>query len=249
MSAATYLPRSAWNARPPKPGPGLLVPARVEGIAFHWPGADTSRPISKAAVPRALRGWQDFHMDGRGWSDIAYQVAVDQWGRVWTLRGLTAQSGANGDQDVNRRYAAVLLLLVEGETPSAAMVDAVRLVVADLRRLYPHARRLVGHGQIRPGGGTECPGPAVLAALAHHAFDAADPAPTPEEGDDMQTSDKIAKWDPEHDDKGDALTVGQTLNQARGFAQAAYRRARETEARLAAVEAQLREVLALLRAQ
>jgi len=246
VSAAKYLPRSAWNARPPKGGPGSLVASRVEGIAFHWPGATTSRPISRAAVPRALRGWQDFHMDGRGWSDIAYQVAVDQWGRVWTLRGLTTQSGANGDQDVNRRFAAVLLVLVEGEHPSPAMIDAVRLVVDDLRRLYPRARRLVGHGQIRPGGGTECPGPAVLAALAHHAFAAAAPAPT-NEGDEMQTHDKIAKWDPEHDEKGDALTVGQTLNQARGFAQAAYRRAREADARLTAVEAQLREVVALLR--
>ena len=249
MSAATYLPRSAWNARAARPGPGALVPSRVEGIAFHWPGATTSRPISKAAVPRALRGWQDFHMDGRGWSDIAYQVAVDQWGRVWTLRGLTTQSGANGDQDVNRRYCAVLLVLVEGETPSAAMTAAVAQVVDDLRRLYPHARRLVGHGQIRPGGGTECPGPAVRAALAHHAFDAAEHPATAPEGDEMQTSDKIANWDPEHDRKGDSLTVGKTLNQARGYAAAAYRRARSTDARLDAVEAQLREVLALLRAQ
>lgn len=248
MSAATYLPRSAWNARAARPGPGALVPSRVEGIAFHWPGATTSRPISKAAVPRALRGWQDFHMDGRGWSDIAYQVAVDQWGRVWTLRGLTTQSGANGDQDVNHRFAAVLLVLVEGEAPSPAMIDAVRLVVDDLRRLYPHARRLVGHGQIRPGGGTECPGPAVRAALAHDAFTPHDPAPT-NEGDEMQTQDKIAHWDPEHDKPGDSITVGKTLNQTRGYAAAAYRRAKAAEARLDRVEAQLREVLALLRAQ
>lgn len=247
MSAATYLPRSAWNARTARPGPGALVASRVEGIAFHWPGADTSRPISKAAVPRAIRGWQDFHMDGHGWSDIAYQVAVDQWGRIWQLRGLDTQSGANGDQDVNQRFCAVLLILVKGETPSPEMVGAVRQVVEDAQRRYPNARRLCGHGQIRPGGGTECPGPAVRAAIAAGEFAARPTAqPNPTEGDDVSWSDELAHWSPQNDPPGGKMSAGQQLNQARGYAEDAYRTARRVEHNLArltaAVEALARKV-------
>lgn len=181
-----YLPRSAWDARPPTPGPGRLNPAQVRGVAFHWPGATTRRPISKAAVPRALRSWQDYHMTGRGWSDIAYQIAVDQWGRAWTLRGLETQSGANGDRFVNERYCAVLLVLVTGERPSSAMLTTARAVVADARELYPNARRLVGHRQIRPEP-TSCPGPAVMAALRAGQLD---PRNYPGE-DDMPTVDEF----------------------------------------------------------
>ncbi|HEY9418130.1 MAG TPA: hypothetical protein VIQ30_25500, partial [Pseudonocardia sp.] len=83
----TYLPRSAWDARAPR-GSSPLIASEVDGAALHWPGM--AKPISSQdAVASALRGWQDYHMDGRGWSDIAYQVAVDQAGRAWTLRGLS----------------------------------------------------------------------------------------------------------------------------------------------------------------
>lgn len=160
-----YLPRSAWNARPANPGPGALVPDRVDGLAFHWPGTTSHTPItSQAAVASALRGWQNDHIDSRGWSDIAYQVAIDQAGRAWTLRGLVTQSGANGDRDVNERFGAVLLVLVQGEEPTDAMKATARAVVDDFRRLYPHGTKIVGHRDVRPEP-TDCPGPAAYAAL------------------------------------------------------------------------------------
>lgn len=166
-----YLPRSEWGARAPKPGPGLLDPAQVEGAVIHWPGTTSSTPIlSKDAVASALRNWQAYHMDVRGWSDIAYQVAVDQAGRAWTLRGLRTQSGANGDTDVNERYGAILLVLVQGEQPTAAMKATARGVVADFRRIFPRGVEVKGHRDVRPGGtpghpSTDCPGPAAYAAL------------------------------------------------------------------------------------
>lgn len=173
-----YLPRSAWGARAPKPGPGDLTPSRVAGVAIHWPGTDSRTPITTAAaVASALRGWQAFHMDDRDWSDIAYQVAVDQDGRAWTLRGLRTQSGANGDVDVNERYGAILLVLVTGEQPSAAMKATVRAVIADYRELYPNCVAIRPHSAIRPEP-TDCPGPAARAAIA-----AGDFTPTTQEDD------------------------------------------------------------------
>lgn len=164
----TYLPRSAWGARPRNGGGRALVPSRVDGTVFHWPGMQ--KPLrTQAAVASALRGWQDYHMDGRGWSDIAYQIAIDQAGRVWTLRGLTTQSGANGDEDVNERYGAILLVLAPGESPSMAMRNSARAVVADFRKRFPDAEFVGCHSDVRPDP-TDCPGPLARAAIRRGEF-------------------------------------------------------------------------------
>jgi len=165
-----YLPRSAWGARPPNDGPGSLTVSRVEGAVIHWPGTGSTKVIhSREAVASALRGWQAYHMDQRGWSDIAYQVAVDQAGRAWTLRGLRTQSGANGNNDLNERYGAILLVLVTGEQPTAAMKATTRGVIADFRRIFPRGTAIRPHSAVRPGG-TDCPGPAARAAIARGEF-------------------------------------------------------------------------------
>jgi hypothetical protein len=151
------------------------------------------RIFAQADVARALRGWQDYHMDDRGWSDIAYQVAVDQAGRVWTLRGLQTRSGANGDEDANLAYGAALLVLGSGESPTGAMINATRQVIADFRRLYPKATEIRPHSAVRveyTGSGTDCPGDAARGLIAAHQFD---PTPTHEETDEM-TPDDIQKF-------------------------------------------------------
>jgi len=184
----TYLPRSAWGARAPKSGPGSLTIDRVEGIAVHWPGTSSSKPIGRDFVASALRGWQDYHMDVRGWSDIAYQVAVDQWGRAWTLRGLRTQSGANGNTDVNERYGAILLVLVTGEQPTDAMKVTVREVVADFRGIYPNGTAIRPHSAVRPSS-TDCPGDAARAAITRGDFTPL--APIPPEVLEMELDDVV----------------------------------------------------------
>ena len=165
-----YLPRSAWGARAAKEGPGSLTVSRVIGAVIHWPGTSSKTPItSQAAVASALRGWQAYHMDTKGWSDIAYQVAVDQEGRAWTLRGLRTQSGANGNNELNEDYGAILLVLIAGEQPSAAMKATVRGVIADFRRIYPKGSAIKPHSAVRPDG-TDCPGTPARAAIARGDF-------------------------------------------------------------------------------
>lgn len=161
--------RSDWGAHPARGGPGPLWPSRVEGIALHWPAM--SKPLATvAAVMAALRSWQTYHMGTLGWSDIGYQVAVDQAGNRYDLRGLATQSGANGDEDVNERFGACLLILAPGEQPSAEMVAEVRSVVTDHRTLFPRSTKIVGHSDIRPEP-TACPGPAALAAIRAGRFE------------------------------------------------------------------------------
>jgi hypothetical protein len=130
-----------------------------------------SRRLSKAAdVAEALRGWQAYHMDDRGWSDIAYQVAVDQAGRAWTLRGLRTQSGANGNNEVNEEYGAILLVVGTGEEPTPELIATTRAVVADFRELYDGGTAIRPHSAVRPSG-TDCPGDKVRALIEAGAFE------------------------------------------------------------------------------
>lgn len=169
----THYSRAEWHARPPR-GRTPLERHEVEGIALHWPGITV--PLGNPArVMSALRSWQALHMDTNqiaagGASDIAYQVAVDQLGNTYKLRGLRIRSGANGNTDLNDRFGAILLVLAEGEKPTPQLIDAVKRRIARHRQLFPHSKRIVGHGQIRPGG-TLCPGPRVQRLINAGAFD------------------------------------------------------------------------------
>lgn len=170
--------RAQWGARPAT----LAEPldgTQVDGLAFHWPGwksgSDAIRGV--VAVSAALRSWQRMHMVVSGNRDIAYQVAVDQDGNRYELRGLDGQSAANGDEDVNRRFGAVLLVLAPGEIPSEAMIREVQNVVRDHRALFPKSIQILGHQDVRPEP-TACPGAIVMRLIGEGAFE---PGPTPRE--------------------------------------------------------------------
>src|SRR5690606_15552967 len=91
-------------------------------------------------------------------------VGFDNRGNRYQLRGWTKKSGANGNDSLNLRYGAFLLILAPGEEPSEAMKKAVRKEIKKHRRRFKQSKKIVGHGDIRPGG-TECPGPAVRKAI------------------------------------------------------------------------------------
>lgn len=184
----TFHDRDDWGAAAPRGGPGQLTPSRVQGVVIHWPGSgETDSFDNDAEVAAALRGWQRFHQNDRGWSDIAYQRAFSQDGDVWELRGLRTQSGANGNNDLNERYGAFLLILVAGEEPSEAMKASVRDSILEFRRIYGNdAAEIKPHSAVRPDG-TDCPGPKARAAIARGDFepwaDRPDEPTTPEPED------------------------------------------------------------------
>lgn len=178
------LPRSEWASRGPVRALTPLVVPNVKGIAIHWPG--TTGPIGdpgQTRIAARLEGYRAYHAGpapvGRGWSDIAYNVAVDQAGRVWDLRGVGFQSAANGDQATNRAYVAVLALVGPGEKPTGAMVDALvwarhELVLAK----YPNARSVKGHQDVRPDP-TDCPGDALEQLVRNGRLLGPAPIPAP----------------------------------------------------------------------
>lgn len=183
MSLA-YLPRTAWNARTPSKPPRPLQPGPVRGIVLHYPAMGKRHLFAQADVARALRGWQDFHMDDREWSDIAYQIAVDQAGRKWKLRGLTTMSGANGNEELNEQYGAILLVVGDSETPTGALITSTREVIADFRRLNIKANLIKPHSAVRPDG-TKCPGDPVRGLIASGQFE-----PRSEGASEMDQADR-----------------------------------------------------------
>jgi hypothetical protein len=159
----TLHPRSDWttvkaaNAHP-------LNPDVVRGTAVHWNGPAV--PASALTDPRAyLEGVRRFHVNGNGWSDIAYNLAVDQTGDLWVLRGLGHMSAANGDTEQNTKWLAVLCIIGQGQTPSARMLAGLAAAVELVRDRYPNARGITTHAAIRPEP-TACPGPDLKAAVA-----------------------------------------------------------------------------------
>lgn len=184
-STVTTYTRTQWGARAARGGPGPLSASRVIGIALHWPAM--SRPVRGfKAVAAALRNWQSYHMNTQGWSDIGYQLAVDQDGNRYELRGMRTQSGANGNTTLNQQFGAVLLVLAPGEHPTEAMVREVHTIIAEHRGHFPSSRRIVGHGQIRPEG-SQCPGPITQDLINRGAFEP--DASTTTEEDDMSAED------------------------------------------------------------
>jgi hypothetical protein len=167
----TVHPRSDWTPSAAA-GPPLLD-AELLGSCIHWQGVPVTDP-----TPEVLRADRRYHMEAKGWDDIAYNLAVDQAGDIWDARGIDRRSSANGTTPLNRQYVAVVALLGPGQTPSAAMLDGLRLALAIIQTRYPRATAVVDHGAIRPGG-TQCPGPELTAAVRSGALTPAQP-PTEE---------------------------------------------------------------------
>lgn len=159
--------RRDWRARRRRHHPGRLEVDDVVGIALHWP-AMSGRVHTVAGAIASLQAWQNMHMDRNGWSDIAYQEAIDQSGNVYTLRGLKNRPAANGTTATNGTHGAILLIVGPGERPSPAMIDAVRRRVARHRRLFPRSDHIDGHGDLKA---TTCPGPIVTQMIRDGVFE------------------------------------------------------------------------------
>lgn len=180
-----FLPRSAWTNHGPIRPLTKMSAAPLKGFAIHWPGNGVKHidATNQAHIAAEIEGERKYHTRPgglgvpQGGNDIAYQYAIDLLGRVWELRGVTNQSGANGNSASNKAYGAVTLLLGTDDVPSAAMIQAVR----DFRRKiwlahFPKATKVVGHRDVYS---TDCPGPHAYPLVKDGTFVRSAPAPKP----------------------------------------------------------------------
>lgn len=108
MTPTKYVPRSRWGARKPKSSSRLNASKPCTG---HWNGPTvTVNGLTTWSHDRCagiVRGIQNFHMDGRGWQDIAYNFVVCPHGYVFEGRGLNTRSAANGTNAGNSSSYAI----------------------------------------------------------------------------------------------------------------------------------------------
>lgn len=177
--------RAQWGARPPK----RTAPALWTDLAtIHWEGPSMGTFDHERCAGK-VRTIQAFHMDTRGWNDIAYSAIVCPHGYVFEGRGRGARTGANGTNTGNAAAYAVCALVGLDDPQPETLLDGITDAVAWL-----DCTRTNAHRDWKP---TACPGDA-LAAHAHSGrfLTAPDPTPTPQPPKDeplMVTDDDAKK--------------------------------------------------------
>lgn len=175
-----WLPRSAWTDT--KPGfSKLLTISRVKGEVFHYPGDSAERlNASKETVAALLRGYRRYHVGTRGWADIGYCHAIDQSGRIWECAGdrVAAHSASAAYPTANWDWLGCLLVIGSNESPSPAMIEAIKEFGRVKRAKFPNMAQISGHRLI-PGAQTDCPGNKVIALIKAGAFNPETPVVTP----------------------------------------------------------------------
>lgn len=149
--------RSAWLARPPR-NRQPLNPDLLKGVAVHYTGMDADEQVHHGACPARVRGIQNFHMDTRGWSDIAYNFIVCKHGAVFEGRGYGIRSAGQGTNAGNDGYHAVCFLgddTAGRDDVTDTGREALGEIIRALHTRYPHARDVQPHSHFHQ---TACPG-------------------------------------------------------------------------------------------
>lgn len=160
---ANFVSRANWGARPPRYRSKAI---RAEGVTVHWGGPSPwPNGFDKARSASIVRAWQSFHMDSRGWVDIAYSAVVDPFGQIFEGRWRNVRSAANGTNSGNYRSYAICYLAGVGDP----LTDAAKLGFLEAARMLARPIRW-SH---RDWKSTACPGDALAQWV-----DAGAPAPT-----------------------------------------------------------------------
>lgn len=141
MAQVQIIERPEWGARAPRNRTHVSWDTRTEFIVHHSAGPTT----------QTVRSIQDFHLNGRGWSDIGYNLLVDNAGNAYEGRGWQV-AGAHA-QGHNTSGIGVCYIGENSPTPAAKRT---------IRALYEEATRRAGR-TLTPKGHrdvneTSCPG-------------------------------------------------------------------------------------------
>jgi hypothetical protein len=148
--------RQQWGARPPR-ARSSLARAEQRGTAVHYSAADADEQADHARCAGRVRGIQAFHLDNRGWSDIAYSYLACKHGFVFEGRGLGTRTAAQGTNAGNDGYHAVCFL-GDDTANRDDVTDAGRQAI---REAVKHCNAWARVAEVRPHSSfkaTSCPG-------------------------------------------------------------------------------------------
>lgn len=146
--------RHIWRARPPKSRHYIKTPT-PELWWHHF--------ASEHHGHQGMRDIQAFHMDKRGWSDIAYSFCVDEDGTIYEGRGV----GIAGGHTANRNSISHAICLMGNfqtkPVPRAALQSCAALAAHGIESGWWKGWTS-GHRNA-PGASTACPGDYAMRAL------------------------------------------------------------------------------------
>jgi len=164
--------RSEWDAEPFRGTPIPLARPDYRYITFHHTAGWPATTLEEGLVQ--VKSIQDFHQNGRGWSDIGYHFLVDQAGNLYQGRpflvesvtleeGPTLVNGAHaGGANTGNIGLSVMGCFHPSEGPhcvdvlNAATLNTIVTMFAFLSETYGISPdNIMGH---RDFGSTSCPG-------------------------------------------------------------------------------------------
>lgn len=172
-SAQTQLvSRAEWGARRPD---YITKFTPSFGTTAHWEGPSLP-DFEHSACASYVRGIQNFHMDARGWSDIAYTAVVCPHGYVFEGRWLGKRTGANGTNLGNGTAYAVCYLGGVGDEFTSLGDRAMHDTMIHLRRQGGAGAQVNGH---RDWKATACPGDEIYRRVTSGRYTSDTPLPSP----------------------------------------------------------------------
>ncbi|QKW06915.1 peptidoglycan-binding protein [Streptomyces sp. NA04227] len=159
--------REAWGAPAGSPA---AHQSSTRGVKIHYLGMAYESRVHSLCDDQVRRiRAEHLANEAEGYVDIAYNALVCEHGYVYEGRGLHKRTGANGDQNLNRKdYAVCALLGSSGLTkPSDAMLHGLRDAIEWLRKYGDAGDWVGGH---RDGHPTECPGARLYAWVQRGAL-------------------------------------------------------------------------------
>lgn len=149
--------REVWGARPPRarhpipvPTPKLYLHHAAGGVVA---GDDT---VSDADL-RRIRSIQNYHMDVRGWSDIAYSYLTDPDGNVFEGRGHGIAGGHTAGQNTVS-HAICVMGNYETQKPEEELLERIAALVVLGHQSGWWPPGITGGHRDAPGASTSCPG-------------------------------------------------------------------------------------------
>lgn len=161
--------RSDWGAARAR-GRERLDPARVRGVALHYSGMNSDEQADHRNCASRVRGMQRYHMEERGWLDVAYNHVACVHGYVFAGRGFGFRSAANGTKAANDRFFAVCFL-GDDSRGRADVTPEAYAALGELLRSYD--RRIPRTMLVRPQSdfvATPCPGDELRRYIARRGW-------------------------------------------------------------------------------
>lgn len=141
--------KEGWGARPADIT--RMIPHSITHLTVHHAGTQRT-----TTGPPQFRGWQDWHMIGQGWPDLAYHVIIGIDGTVYEGRDPAYRGDTGTPYDTTGHFLVVVEGDFEVDHPTSAQVDSLAAVLAWASERYGVSPATIsGHGD---HAATLCPG-------------------------------------------------------------------------------------------